>query len=198
MLGKRSTIPGGQASILRMARIGVAELYELIRVGAQPVIVDVRSLTARALEPRWIPGAIHVPVDAVDQHMGHLSRNHEIVLYCTCPSEASAARVAKVLINHGFKRVRPLFGGLDAWIAAGYGMRYSKLNYGPLREAWDDPAFAAVFTTEIDEITAAAGAPADGSGGGNGSGTGSTGTDHVKASPGGPLPFGLTSPVGVA
>jgi len=25
-----------------------------------------------------------------------------------------------VLVNHGFKLVRPLFGGLDAWIAAGY------------------------------------------------------------------------------
>jgi len=41
-------------------------------------------------------------------------------LYCTCPSEASAARVAKILMNHGFKRVRPLLGGLDAWVAAGY------------------------------------------------------------------------------
>jgi rhodanese-related sulfurtransferase len=25
-------------------------------------------------------------------------------------------------MNHGFKRVRPLSGGLDAWIAAGYGV----------------------------------------------------------------------------
>jgi membrane protein DedA with SNARE-associated domain/rhodanese-related sulfurtransferase len=105
---------------LRMARISPAELYELIRVGADPIIVDVRSPTARALDPRWIPGAIHVPVDAVNRHMGHLPRSRDIVLYCTCPSEASAARVAKVLVNHGFKRVRPLFGGLDAWIAAGY------------------------------------------------------------------------------
>ncbi len=23
-------------------------------------------------------------------------------------------------MNHGFKRVRPLQGGLDAWVAAGY------------------------------------------------------------------------------
>jgi 3-mercaptopyruvate sulfurtransferase SseA len=28
--------------------------------------------------------------------------------------------VAKLLIDRGFKRVRPLHGGLDAWIAAGY------------------------------------------------------------------------------
>jgi membrane protein DedA with SNARE-associated domain/rhodanese-related sulfurtransferase len=105
---------------LRMARISVVELFELMRSGAKPIVVDVRSPTARALEPRWIPGAIHVPVDAVGAHVEHLPRDKEIVVYCTCPSEASAARVAKILINHGFILVRPLLGGLDAWIAAGY------------------------------------------------------------------------------
>jgi rhodanese-related sulfurtransferase len=59
-------------------------------------------------------------VDAVGLHVSHLPRDREIVLYCTCPSEASAARVARILVSHGFKRVRPLFGGLDAWIQAGY------------------------------------------------------------------------------
>lgn len=105
---------------LRMARISVADLYELIRAGSEPSIIDVRSPTARALEPRWIPGAIHVPIDAVGLSIGHLPKDREIVLYCTCPSEASAARVARILVSHGFKRVRPLFGGLDAWIQAGY------------------------------------------------------------------------------
>jgi rhodanese-related sulfurtransferase len=28
--------------------------------------------------------------------------------------------VARALIDKGFKRVRPLEGGLDGWIAAGY------------------------------------------------------------------------------
>jgi membrane protein DedA with SNARE-associated domain/rhodanese-related sulfurtransferase len=105
---------------MRMARISVQELYDLMRAGAEPIIVDVRSATARSLDPRWIPGALHVPVDAVDRHMGHLPKDRDIILYCTCPSEASAARVAKVLVDHGFKLVRPLHGGLDAWIAAGY------------------------------------------------------------------------------
>jgi membrane protein DedA with SNARE-associated domain/rhodanese-related sulfurtransferase len=108
--------------VLRMARISVIELYQLMQAGGEPVVVDVRSPTARALEPRWIPGAIHVPVDAVGAHIGHLPRDREIVVYCTCPSEASAARVAKILISHGFTVVRPLLGGLDAWIAAGYGV----------------------------------------------------------------------------
>jgi membrane protein DedA with SNARE-associated domain/rhodanese-related sulfurtransferase len=105
---------------LRMARISVADLYALMEAGEQPIVVDVRSNTARTLQPRWIPGAIHVPVDDVARHLAELPRNREIVVYCTCPSEASAARVAKLLINHGFKEVRPLFGGLDAWIEAGY------------------------------------------------------------------------------
>jgi rhodanese-related sulfurtransferase len=105
---------------LRMARISVAELYELMEAGEKPIVVDVRSPTARTLEPRWIPGAIHVPVDDVGRHVAELPRDRKIIVYCTCPSEASAARVAKALINHGFKEVRPLYGGLDAWIQAGY------------------------------------------------------------------------------
>jgi membrane protein DedA with SNARE-associated domain/rhodanese-related sulfurtransferase len=105
---------------LRMARIEVGELYELLQAGAQPIIVDVRSPTARALEPRWIPGALHVPLDAITERLRDLPRDRDIVLYCACPSEASAARVARILMNHGFKKVRPLHGGLDAWRAAGY------------------------------------------------------------------------------
>jgi membrane protein DedA with SNARE-associated domain/rhodanese-related sulfurtransferase len=106
--------------MLRMARISVADLYELIQAGASPLIIDVRSVTARELEPRWIPGALHVPLQDVARQLRELSRDREIILYCTCPSEASAARVAKILMNHGFRRVRPLHGGLDAWVAAGY------------------------------------------------------------------------------
>jgi membrane protein DedA with SNARE-associated domain/rhodanese-related sulfurtransferase len=105
---------------LRMARISVAELYDLIQAGAAPVIVDVRSAVGRALEPRWIPGALHVPLQAVAEHIRELPRDKDIILYCTCPNEASAARVAQILVNNGFKKVRPLHGGLDAWIAAGY------------------------------------------------------------------------------
>ena len=105
---------------LRMARITVAELYQMMDAGAAPVVVDVRSPTARVLEPRRIPGALHVPVQDIEKHIRELPRDREIVLYCTCPNEASAAQVAKLLMGYGFKRVRPLYGGLDAWIAAGY------------------------------------------------------------------------------
>jgi membrane protein DedA with SNARE-associated domain/rhodanese-related sulfurtransferase len=106
---------------LRMARISVDELYQLMNVGTTvPHILDVRSPSALTLIPKRIPGAIHLPHYRVSEHVKELERDREVVLYCTCPNEASAAQVAKLLIDHGFFRVRPLHGGLEAWIAAGY------------------------------------------------------------------------------
>jgi len=105
---------------LRMARITVDELYGLMESQENPVILDVRTHTARQLEPRWIPTAIHAPSDALEEAIRELEREREIVVYCTCPNEASAARVAKRLRNLGFKNVRPLHGGLDSWVARGY------------------------------------------------------------------------------
>ena len=105
---------------LRMARVSVDELHRLMDAGVAPLIVDVRSPTARVIEPRHIPGALHLPLQGFDTHVADLPRDREIILYCSCPNEASAAQVAKLLMNHGFVRVRPLLGGLEAWIAAGH------------------------------------------------------------------------------
>jgi membrane protein DedA with SNARE-associated domain/rhodanese-related sulfurtransferase len=107
-------------AVLDMARINVEELNERMQADAAPVVVDVRSATARDLERRRIPGALFVPMGEVERHMRDLPRDAEIILYCTCPNEASAAQAARLLFRQGFRRVRPLRGGLDAWIAAGY------------------------------------------------------------------------------
>jgi membrane protein DedA with SNARE-associated domain/rhodanese-related sulfurtransferase len=105
---------------LRMLRITVAELYQLMTAERAPLIIDARSHSARVLQPSRIPGALLVPLDEIGVHVQELPRDRDIVIYCTCPNEASAASAAKLLINHGFNRVRPLHGGLDAWIEAGY------------------------------------------------------------------------------
>lgn len=106
--------------VLNMARISVDELYRHMKSGAAPVVLDVRSATAQGLQLQRIPGALHVPVAQVGAHSGKLPRDRDIILYCTCPNEASAAQAARLLMSHGFRRVRPLRGGLEAWIAAGY------------------------------------------------------------------------------
>jgi rhodanese-related sulfurtransferase len=107
-------------AMLRMARISVDELHRRMDAGEMPLVVDVRSHTARSLEPRHIPGAVHLPLQGFETHIAELPRDREIILYCSCPNEASAAQVAKLLMNHGFVRVRPLLGGLDAWLEAGH------------------------------------------------------------------------------
>lgn len=115
-------------SVLRMARISVDELYKMMGATVAPLVVDVRSATALTLDPRRIPGAVHVPLHDVEQHLRDLPRDREIIAYCTCPNEASAAQVAKLLIDNGFRHVRPLHGGLDAWVAAGYAVEVAPVT----------------------------------------------------------------------
>lgn len=105
---------------LRLARITVEELRALMERGKQPVVVDVRSHVARKADGRFIPGALLMTGDEIDAKLRELPRDRDLVFYCTCPNEASAAAVAKRLIDLGYTRVRPLAGGLDAWLAAGH------------------------------------------------------------------------------
>ena len=103
-----------------MARITVGELQALIQAGANPTIMDVRSPGARARDGRRIPGALLLDMAELEKEFPELPTDRDIVVYCTCPNEASAARVAKSLMTRGFTRVRPLLGGFDAWVEAGF------------------------------------------------------------------------------
>lgn len=105
---------------LRMARINVAELHRLIAEGQRPVIVDLRTAIVRKQDSRIIPGALLADFADVEQWRDQLPTDREIIFYCTCPNETGAAYVARRLMDLGYPRVRPLLGGLDAWIAAGY------------------------------------------------------------------------------
>src|SRR5204862_4047718 len=68
---------------LRLARIAPAELKELIESGASPVVLDVRTPTARQRDPRSIPTAIVANTDNLESQLSALEPDAEIVLYCT-------------------------------------------------------------------------------------------------------------------
>jgi membrane protein DedA with SNARE-associated domain len=104
---------------LRMARITVEELNDAIAAGRTPAVVDVRSTAARMVDTRVIPGALLADVNSVERIVQVVPIDSELVIYCSCPNEASAAVVAKALMAQGYTRVRPLLGGLDAWDHAG-------------------------------------------------------------------------------
>jgi membrane protein DedA with SNARE-associated domain/rhodanese-related sulfurtransferase len=103
---------------LRMARITVDALHSLHESGVPPVVLDVRSASTRERDG-FIPGSTAWSVEDGRGDRLDVPRDHEVVVYCACPNEASAAVVAKRLKRAGFERVRPLHGGIDAWIAAG-------------------------------------------------------------------------------
>ncbi|MEB0164001.1 rhodanese-like domain-containing protein, partial [Glaciimonas sp. CA11.2] len=103
---------------LLMARISVAELERLLQQGIKPAIVDVR--TPLAQQQGWIPGAVITSLQQINTFTLDATTDQEIIVYCACPNEASAAAVAKQLMQRGYKKVRPLTGGIDAWVAAGY------------------------------------------------------------------------------
>ncbi|MGO8699246.1 MAG: DedA family protein/thiosulfate sulfurtransferase GlpE [Limisphaerales bacterium] len=100
---------------LRMARITVDELHQKLEAGENLIILDLRSQAALDEDPSLIHGALHLNMDEVENHLQEIPHDRDIILYCSCPNEVSAARVALLLQRKGFSRVRPLLGGIDAW-----------------------------------------------------------------------------------
>ena len=108
---------------LRMARITVAELRQLVEAGKAPLILDLRSSAAVQEDPALIQGAIHVGMEDIEKRVDQFPRDRDIIVYCSCPNEVSSARVALRLQRKGFTRVRPLLGGIDAWREQNYPMQ---------------------------------------------------------------------------
>ncbi|MBA2960942.1 MULTISPECIES: DedA family protein/thiosulfate sulfurtransferase GlpE [Ramlibacter] len=100
-------------------RVTAAELREMMERGEEPVVIDVRGPATAHLDPRRIPGAVLIDLGEIAAHAPRLPRDRDIVLYCNCPNEASAAKAAGLLIRSGLLRARPLTGGLDGWVEAG-------------------------------------------------------------------------------
>ncbi len=101
-----------------ISRISADELQGLIAKGERPLVVDVRGRTTQQIDPRRIPDAIAISLDAIEARRDELPRDRKIVVYCGCPNEASAAKAARLLLDRGYPWVRPLAGGLEAWSAA--------------------------------------------------------------------------------
>jgi membrane protein DedA with SNARE-associated domain/rhodanese-related sulfurtransferase len=111
---------------LRMDRVTVDELQALMEGRRIGKVIDVRSPMTQAMTGR-IPGAITVDPNNIRVELLAVEPESEVVVYCACPNEYTAAKLAKALVQHGFKRVRPLQGGIDAWIAAGYSVEKVEL-----------------------------------------------------------------------
>jgi membrane protein DedA with SNARE-associated domain/rhodanese-related sulfurtransferase len=104
---------------LRMDRISVDELRDMMTGERNATILDVRSQLTQEASGR-IPGARAVDMERIHEGIDGVPKDGDVIVYCACPNEASAVKVAQALKQLGFARVRPLHGGIDAWIAAGH------------------------------------------------------------------------------
>src|SRR5207247_11272931 len=95
---------------LRMARITVDELHQKLEAGENPIILDLRSPGELERDPSLIRGARHMTMEEVPLRQHELPRDRDIILYCSCPNEASSARMELLLHRNGIVLVLHVIG----------------------------------------------------------------------------------------
>lgn len=140
-VGVRAMRRRNQRRQLALPRATVAELQQLIDSGQPYHLVDVRSVDQRQLDPEMIPGSRAVAMDAPNGELAAVPPGVPVFVYCGCPNEISAAKMAARFLELGYADVRPLLGGIDAWRQAGYAV-----HTVPVESAADGPG--AVSTAE--------------------------------------------------
>jgi rhodanese-related sulfurtransferase len=113
---------------LRVSRITVEELKVKMDQHEDMVIVDLRHSLDFEADPETIPGAFRIDAQELREKNDKLPRDRQIVLYCTCPNEATSAQLAILLRKQGIQQIRPLQGGLDAWREKGYPVHNATLT----------------------------------------------------------------------
>jgi membrane protein DedA with SNARE-associated domain/rhodanese-related sulfurtransferase len=105
---------------IQVKRISAEELKAKIDSGQPVILLDLRNILDRDHDRVRIPGAFHMLPNFVDTGVREIKGKSEIVVYCSCPNEATSAKVAHQLLRTGLSAVYPLEGGLMAWRERGY------------------------------------------------------------------------------
>jgi membrane protein DedA with SNARE-associated domain/rhodanese-related sulfurtransferase len=113
---------------LRVSRITPDELKEKIDANEEVIVVDLRHSLEFEAEPETIPGAVHMDAAEMEEALEVIPRDRDIVLFCNCPNEATAAEMASRLQRLGITRIRPLAGGLDGWRNRGFPLQALKIT----------------------------------------------------------------------
>ncbi len=113
--------------LAKVARVSVHELADWLQQQEQPLLLDARSELARDMDTVKIYGAQLFDATALRRSARQLRPVHAIVVYCSCPNDVTALRVAGYLRRKGFK-AHVLSGGLDAWKEAGFVLEPSAMG----------------------------------------------------------------------
>jgi len=126
-LGWKSLRRRGFVRDLRVARITPEELHSQMEAGDRVTVIDLRS----PLADTKVRGALQMAPHELERRHAEIPRDRDVVLYCNCPNEASAAQMALRLRQRGIMRVRPLLGGLEAWQERGYPVESVQASVAP-------------------------------------------------------------------
>ncbi|MEJ2013172.1 MAG: molybdopterin-synthase adenylyltransferase MoeB [Anaerolineales bacterium] len=88
-----------------------AELAERLKSGEPIELIDVRE--PHELSISAIPGAKVIPLGSLAARMNELDSADEIVLFCK--SGTRSARALELLAGAGFRKLKNLHGGINAW-----------------------------------------------------------------------------------
>jgi len=105
---------------LRIARISADELKQMMDDGHDVLVVDLRGALDHEVDPYTIPGALRMTAEEVENRHPEIPRHRDVILFCACPNEVTAAKMALLLRRKGITKVRPLAGGIEAWRARNY------------------------------------------------------------------------------
>lgn len=84
------------------------------------VIVDARS--EDSFKAEHIKGAMSIPYGDFDKKYKSIPANKKIIVYCSCPSEATSGLFVEKLNEKKITNAFALTGGTNAWKTAGYPM----------------------------------------------------------------------------
>ena len=91
--------------------IEASELNERLKRGERVRLIDVRE--PHELEISRIPGADLIPLGQLASRLPELDSAQEMVLFCK--TGARSSRALELLLSAGFRKVKNLHGGINAW-----------------------------------------------------------------------------------
>lgn len=114
-----STMPQTkQEQLVPVEFINPDELKTKISKNEPMAIVDLRATNLYAQSEKTIRGSVHTKVRRVAHRLREVPRDRDVITYCACPADEAAIIAARALLANGFKRVRVLKGGWNAWLQA--------------------------------------------------------------------------------
>lgn len=97
--------------------VSTTDLKQTLETGAapgerEPAVIDVR--TDREWAGGHIPGALHIPVEQIEERMREVPRDGR-ALFVVCAGGGRSASAADFLSGRGFLRVHNVEGGMNSW-----------------------------------------------------------------------------------